>query len=340
MQRKLSLKDVASAAGVHVSTVSRALNPETAKLLSPAVAEHVRAVAERMGYCPNVAAAALRTSRTGAIGYVVPDLTHPAFPDLLRGVDGILGASGYVPLVLSVEHDFRRAPALLREMRGRRVDGVIIATAQADDPFIAAALADGTPMVSINAAPTETAAFAAVLADEDAGMAAVMAYLRGLGHARIGHLAGPLPTQTGRTRLQSFLVHGGAADRVEHASAYDRPGAHAACRRLLDRFPPGTPGGLTAMVAANDLLALGCLDVFAERGLGCPDDVSLTGFMDLPNMDLVAPALTTVRVDLRAMGEQAARLLLAQMAPGGAAPQTVVQPVELMIRRSCRPSSD
>lgn len=339
MQRKPSLKDVAAAAGVHVSTVSRALNPETAKLLSPAVAEHVRAVADQMGYCPNMAAAALRTSRTGAIGYVVPDLTHPAFAEMLRGADAVLGAAGYVPLVLSVEHDFRRAPALLREMRGRRVDGVMIATAQVDDPFIATALADGVPMVSINAASTAGAGFAAVVADEDAGVAALMGHLRELGHGRIAHLAGPAVTQTGRSRLAAFIAQGGDAAMVEHASSYDRPGALAACRRLLDRFPPGTPAGLTAIFAANDLLALGCLDVFAERGLQCPRDVSLTGFMDLPNMDLMAPALTTVRMDLRTMGERAAHLLLAQMAPGGAAAETVVLPVELMVRRSCRPLS-
>lgn len=339
MQRRIGLKDVAIAAGVHVSTVSRALNPETAKLVSPAVVEHVRALAERMGYSPNAAAAALRTSRTGAVGYVVPDLTHPAFAEVLRGADAVLGAAGYVPLVLSVEHDFRRASALLREMRGRRMDGVLVGTAQVDDPFIAAALADGTPMVSINAAPAAGSNFAAVVADEDAGVAAVMAHLRGLGHGRIAHLAGPAATQTGRSRLAAFIAQGGDADMVELASSYDRPGALEACRRLLERFPPGTAGGVTAIVAANDLLALGCLDVFAERGVRCPRDVSLTGFMDLPNMDMVAPSLTTVSMDLRGMGAQAARMLLGQMAqPGGEPPRVAVTPVSLVARgSSCAP---
>lgn len=335
MQRKISLKDVARAAGVHVSTASRALNRETAKLLSPGVVAKIQAVAHDMGYCPNVMAAALRTSRSGAIGFVVPDLAHPAFPAMLRGAEQVLGAAGYVLLIMSVEHDFSRAPALLNEMRGRQVDGVIIATAQADDPFIAAALADRTPVVCINAADPG-GRFAAVMADEAVGIAAVMAYLRGLGHRRIGHLAGPAATLTGGNRLAAFVSYGGDPRRIEAASAYDRPGAHAACRKLLDRFPPGTPDGLTAIAAANDLLALGCLDVLAERGLNCPRDVSLTGLMDLPNMDLIAPALTSVRMDLQAMGELAARMLLPQMTAGLRVPETAIVPASLIVRESCR----
>lgn len=335
MRRKPSLRDVADAAGVHVSTVSRALNAETARLLSPEVAERVRAVAEDMGYCPNAMAAALRTARSGAVGLVVPDMTHPAFPAILHGAEAVLGPAGYVLLVMSVEHDFRRAPDLLRQMRSRQLDGVIVATAQADDPFIAAALADDRPMVAINAADP-AGAYPSVIVDEAQGMAAVMEHLHAQGHRRIAHLAGPSVTRTGRARQQAFLTHGGHADRLAAAAAYDRPGAHAACRDLLDRFPPESRDGVTAIVAGNDLLALGCLDVFAERGLRCPDHVSLTGFMDLPNMDLISPALTTVRVDLGGMGEQAARLLLRRMAGGGQDDGCVVLPVELVVRQSCR----
>ncbi|HTH16438.1 MAG TPA: LacI family DNA-binding transcriptional regulator [Magnetospirillum sp.] len=338
MQRRVSLKDVARAAGVHVSTVSRALSRETAKLLSPAVAERIQAVAEEMGYCPNAMAAALRTSRSGAVGMVVPDLTHPAFSVMLRGADEVLGAAGYVPVILSVEHDFRRTSALLRELRGRRVDGILIATAQVDDPFIAAVAREATPMVAINATDIEGAPFPGVVADEAAGVAMVMDHLRDLGHVQISHLAGPAATLTGQARMAAFVANGGDPLWTEHASAYDRAGGHAACHRLLDRFPPGRPGGLTAIVTANDLLALGCLDVLRERGLRCPDDVSLTGFMDLPNMDLIDPPLTTVRVDLLGMGRCAAQKLLSLLTVGaGPQPKMEIMPTSLVVRRSCRP---
>ncbi len=339
MQRKVSLKDVARAAGVHVSTVSRALHPETATLLSAEVAKHVRDVAEQLGYCPDVMAAGLRTRRSGAIGLVVPDLTHPAFPAMLRGAEMVLGAAGYVVLVVSVEHDFSRAPALLRQMRGRRLDGIIIATAQADDPFLTAALAEHIPLVAANiTAAGDPPAFAWVAADEKSGIGQAMDYLRGLGHTRIGHLAGPTATMTGRGRLAAFLSHGGDGRRVATASIYDRPGAHDACRQLLDRFPPGTADGVTALVTASDLLALGCLDVLNERGLSCPGDLSLVGFMDLPHMDLINPALTTIRTDLPGVGEWAARLLLPQLAASvdRPPPQARLMPVDLVVRRSCR----
>lgn len=332
MHRKPCLKDVAQAAGVHVSTVSRALNRATAGLLSPVVVDRIRAVAESMGYCPNAMAAALRTSRSGAVGMVVPDLTHPAFPHILRGAEAVLGEAGYVVLAMSVEHDFRRAEALLREMRVRQLEGILVGTAQVDDPFIAGAQADDIPMVCINA----TGPWPSVIVDAAKAAELVMGHLRELGHGRIGYLAGPDVTVTGRARLAAFVARGIDPDLTESAAAYDRAGARDACRRLLDRFPPGTAHGLTALTTANDVLALGCLDVMAERGLRCPHDVSLTGFMDLPNMDLIAPGLTTVRMDLLEMGQTAARILLRRMAAvqDGAPPEQVILPVELVVRGS------
>lgn len=331
MEKGPCLKDVAREAGVHVSTVSRALHPDTARLLSAEVVARIRAIAARMGYCPNASAATLRTQRSGAVAMVVPDLSHPSFPDILRGAQWVLGQAGLICVVYSVEHDFATTEVILREIRARQFDGAIIATAQVDDPFLAALVPSGLPVVAVNAAHPDCPS---VLPDDDTGIALALTHLRGLGHRRIAHLAGPAPTMSGRVRRQAFLAQGGEADLVETASAYTRQGAHQACRALLERAGPGQRGALTAIVAANDLLALGCLDVLRERGLSCPDDVSLSGVLDLPHMDLVAPALTTIHVDSLALGQDAALLLMRRLDGEPARPQTLRQPVTLVARQS------
>lgn len=330
MNKKPSLKDVARAANVHVSTVSRALNPETAKLLSAEVAARVAEVAAQLGYCPNAMAAGLRTAKSRAVGVVVPDLSHPLFPQMLRGVEGVLRREGYVALVVSVEHDFTRAPAILRELEARRVDGLIVATAQMDDPFLAAALSGGKPMVSVNA-DDALGRFPAVMADDAGGIAQALNHLRALGHTRIAHLAGPHATRTGQSRRAAFQQLGGG-DWIEAAASYDREGGANACRALLRRHP-----GLTAIVTANDLLALGCYDALAEAGLRCPEDVSVTGFMDLPYMDLVSPPLTTVRLGQQEMGVLAAGMILDRISHPAAPVRRVQVEVALVARRSTAP---
>jgi LacI family transcriptional regulator len=332
-----TLKRVAEAAGVHVSTVSRAVNPETRHLVAEPVAARVLAEAARLGYRPDAAAAALRTGRSRLVGALVPGIANPVFAPILAGAEAVLAARGYALLVADPGDDPARAAALADGMASRRVDGLLLATAAGrDDPVVSRCLARGTPVVLINRAEAEPRA-PSVVSDDREGMRLAVGHLAGLGHRRIGHVAGPPSLSTGDLRRRGFeaamAAHGlGAAAAVEPAAAYTREAGAEAARRLLARRPD-----LTALACANDLLALGAYDALAEAGLRVPGDVSVTGHNDMPMVDMVAPPLTTVRIGHAEMGREAAHLLLRAMEDPAAPPArgtAVLLRPELVVRAS------
>jgi LacI family transcriptional regulator len=160
-----------------------------------------------------------------------------------------------------------------------------------------------------------------------------VAHLQALGHTRIGHLGGPQTVSTGAERLSGF--HAAMAEAgltptsVVTAASFTREAGVETGARLLDAAPD-----LTAVVAANDLLALGLYDVLAERGRRCPDDVSVVGHNDMPLVDMVAPPLTTIRIRHHEMGLEAARLLLELMRKTSPGVTEVVLRPELVVRAS------
>jgi LacI family transcriptional regulator len=174
-----------------------------------------------------------------------------------------------------------------------------------------------------------------VVTDDATGMRLAVEHLAALGHRRIGHIAGPQTVSTGVRRRAGFkqaTINAGLATRdiaIETARAYTREQGRVAALRLLDRRQPPT-----AIVAANDLLALGVYDALGERGLNCPRDVSVVGHNDMPYVDMLSPPLTTVRIAQRDMGNQAARLLLQEIAGPAARRERVVLEPKLIVRGS------
>jgi len=332
---KPTLRQVAEATGVHVSTVSRALSPETRHLVAASVAARVMQEAERLGYRPDAAATALRTGRSKLVGALVPGIANPVFAPILAGAEGVLGAAGYALMVADPGDDPSRALALADEMAARRVDGLLLATVSVDeDPVVSRALQRGMPVVLINR--TEAIArTASVVSDDALGLELAVRHLVGLGHQRIGHLAGPPIRSTGGLRRQGFVSAmteaGLDPSAIEAAGAYVRAEGERACLRLLERHPD-----LTAIACANDLLALGAYDALARLGLRVPADISVTGHNDMPLVDMVAPPLTTVRIGHAEMGCEAARLLLSALGHHAAPLRatSMVLPPHLVIRSS------
>jgi LacI family transcriptional regulator len=335
--KRVTIQDVARAARVHASTVSRALSPHARRLVTPAVADRVRAVAARLGYVPDPVAAGLRTRRTATVGVLIPDLANPVFPPILRGIESALGDAGYTAIIANTDNDPDRACQALERLAARRVDGMILATVTYGDPLVARCRKLGLPVALVNRGGDAGDA-SAVTNDDTLGIAAAVEHLVGLGHRHIAHVAGPHQLSTGAARRASFVAamraHGLGADdaRVAEAASYGIAAGIPAAARLLDRHPD-----LTAIVAANDLLALGCYDELARRGLACPRDVSVTGYNDMPFADRFAPPLTTVRIAHRAMGETVARVLLAEIAGPRARRQHVRLEPELVVRGSTAP---
>jgi LacI family transcriptional regulator len=338
--RIATLQHVADEAGVHRSTASRALDPGTAGLISSAVVARVADAALRLGYRRDLLAAGLRNSRSRLVGVLVPDMANPVFAPILGGIEAGLAAAGYGTLVANARFGDAGSLDLIEALLGRRAEGVILATARAHDPVLARCLALGLPTVLVNRADPE-GRLPAAISDDREGMGLAVRHLAGLGHVRIGHLAGPGDVSTGQLRAEGFRTAmrglGLDAGCVVAAAAYSRDAGRDAALQLFEQY-----NGITAVAAANDLLALGAYQALAARGLHCPADVSVTGYNDMPLVDMVQPPLTTVRIPHDRIGRESARLLLAQMAAmrGAADPaapaQSVLAPV-LVVRDSTAP---
>jgi LacI family transcriptional regulator len=329
-----TLRDVANAAGVHPATASRALNEATRELVRPATVARVRAVAKALGYQVNPIARSLKTSRSETVGVLIPDLTNPLFPPIVRGLEDELAGSGYTVLSANTDNDPARAATNFAAMQARQVDGFIVLTALLDDPLMQDAAERGVPMVLVNR-QTEHLDVSAVAGDDANGIARSVDHLVELGHRDIAHVAGPLNVSTGVVRERAFRDamrrHGLRDDRVTVAEAYSEPAGRTAMLELLAHDRP------TAVVAGNDLLAIGCYDAFDETGLTCPDDISVTGFNDMPLISRLRPPLTSVRVPQYELGIEAARLLLDRLRGRTVTPRVVLLPVTLMVRGSTAP---
>lgn len=334
MNRRPTLRDVATKAGVHPGTASRALNPETRNLVNARTAERVNRVAQSLGYRPNPHARTLKTARSATVGLVIPDLTNPLFPPIARGVEGVLAEAGYNAWIVNTDNDTARESAAVESLRDRNVDGFILATATLDHALAQQLAAQDAPVILVNRR-TENTDIPSVTPDDAAGIAMAIRHLVELGHQKIVHLAGPQTTSTGVNRLRSYRHalgdHGleDSPDRVVVCEAYTEDAGAKALNQLLDA---GTD--FTAVLAANDLLAVGCYDALDQHGLSCPEDVSVVGFNDTLFMDKLRPPLTTVRVPHYEIGAEAARLLLEELRSPGRHPRSVLLPLTLVVRQS------
>jgi LacI family transcriptional regulator len=326
------LKDVAAAAGVHPATASRALNESTASLLSPETVERVRAAAERLGYRVNRMARALKTRRSFAIGMLIPDITNPFFPPVVKGAEDSLAGAGYTLVLANTDNDEAKERLQLSGMLQSQVDGLLMATARRRGASVEQLRSGPVPMVLVNRT-IDRGGVSAVIPDDLGSMRLAVRHLHELGHRRIGHVAGPADTSTGSRRARGFTEAmrdlGLPPGRMVRARLFNEQEGRRAAAALLEREPE-----LTAIVAANDLLALGTLDAAAEAGLDCPGDLSVIGVNDVPLADRLQPPLTTIRVAEYDLGRQAARLLLAHIEDPERRAETVVTAPELIVRGS------
>jgi LacI family transcriptional regulator len=335
-RRRTTLKDVADATGVHSSTVSRALDPASRHLITPAVAARIEAAAQALGYRPNSIASSLRTRRSMTVGVVVPDITNPVFPPILRGIEDRLAADQYISIMVNSDSDGARESTLIDTLRARGVDGLILASAQRDDPAISRAVEEGIPVVTVNR-KVDDPAVSSVTNDEDRGVRLAVRHMVELGHRRIAHVAGPTSLSTGLMRFEAFgralaeagLPHDPAL--IAFSAAFNE-GEGARCTEAL----LAAGHGFSAIVCANDRLAIGAIEALRAAGRRCPDDVSVSGHNDMPFADRITPPLTTVRIQKREAGIQAAAILIAQLAtpPDARSAVHVTLPVELVVRAS------
>jgi LacI family transcriptional regulator len=307
-------------------------------LISPEVVVRVEQAAKKLGYVPNRAAAALRTGKSSCVGVLLPDITNPVFPPILRGVEDGLRTAGLFTLVANAAGSAQATFELMSRMLAQGVDGVILATASRHDSLLPLLRKTNTPVVLVNRLDAR-ANCSAVISDDHSGMAQSVGHLVDLGHQHIAHLAGPQTLSTGERRMQGFvaaMADAGLQPRwIENCESYSIESGYAACQRLLARMREASGTAyLTALVACNDLVALGAIDALRQTGLVVPQEVSVTGHNDMPLMDRVEPALTTVRIQHNEMGHAAAKLLIQAMQNPESSCTTIVLRPELVVRCS------
>lgn len=333
-KRNVNIKDVAAMAKVHPSTVSRVLNPETRSMVSGAVADRVSRIAAEMGYARSTLAYGLRTGRTHTIGVVIPDLTNPLFPPIIRQIERTLADQEYIAILADSDNNQKNETTIVQSLMSRNVDGLILATAHRLDSVVSTIVEDQVPLVLVNRT-IDTHSVTAVINDDEHGIELAVSHLIGLGHKSIAFLGGPQDTSTGHDRFLAFkkLMRDGTFeshdDLILNCKAFTEAEGHRGFLSILE-----TKRKFTAVVAANDLLALGCYDAMTELGLSCPADISVTGFNDMPFMNRLSPPLTSLRIPHDEIGNQAARLLLERILNPESQVRTVNLLPELIIRKS------
>lgn len=334
---RLGIKDVARTAGVHASTVSRVLNPHTRKMVSDEVAEKVLKIAEELGYKRNPLAAGLRTRRSQTVGILIPDLTNPLFPPIVRGIERTLGAEGYISILADSDNNVKNEEIILEQMKSRHVDGLILATARRKDPTVEECIREGIPVVLVNRTVDDESVMS-VINNDELGIRTVLTHLMDLGHKHIAYIGGPQNTSTGYARYRAFLDSARAAgirpDRelIVNARAFTELAGYQCLSDILK-----TGKKITAVLTANDLLALGCYDALDEYKLRCPQDVSVTGFNDMPFINRFSPPLTTLHIPHYDLGVQAAMLLLEKMRDPDTTIKSIMLEPRLIVRKSTAP---
>lgn len=337
MRKRVTLKDIAREAGVHVSTVSRALDPGSKTSLTDDVEKKIRKIATRLGYRPNRIAAGLRTNRSMSIGLIIPDITNTLFPPLVRGVESVLEPAGYTTILVNTDNNLDRERRQIEVLREHGVDGIISGAAELKDPGLAEAAAQGLPVVTVNRR-LEKSPVPYVINDESDGFRMLVEHLVHLGHQHLAYISGPLELSTGVGRYRALKENCAILnlklddDVIEVASRYDEAEGQRCAKALLARKPQ-----TTAILCANDRLAIGAYAGLGELNLRVPKDVSVTGFNDNPMLGLIPPGLTTIRVEQFEAGRACAEILLTAIRGDRQGSVGTVLPVEMIVRQSTAP---
>jgi len=326
MDRRVTITDVARAAGVATSTVSRAFtNPGR-------VNQHTRAqvleVARQLGYTPNAAARALESGRSNTLALLVPDITNPYFAGVIKGAERAAAAADLILVLADTQENAATEEQLVRRL-GPSVDGFVLSASRLPDAQLLEA-ANRHAVALVNRA---TPGLASVVADFDSGTRQIIDHLVSFGHRSVVFLGGPPESWSGARRWAGLRAAaedaGVTATRFGPYAPVLAGGAAAADAALA--------AGATAVVAHNDMLAIGVMQRMAHRGVDVPGDVSVVGFDDIVGAEFCWPPLTTLRERTEAAGAGAVEAVAAQAYAGVVEPSVRVLPTQLMVRASSGP---
>lgn len=314
--RTTTIKDVAKRARVGIATVSRTLHGSSQ--VSPETAARVLKVVEELGYRPDTNAQSLASGRSRMLGLVVSDITNPFFPELIKGFEDVALQNGYDVFVASTNYDPARTALCVQRMIERKIDGVAIMTSEVDPSLTDTFARRKVPLVFLDVG-TVGKGVSNVKVDYGGGITQAVEHLRGLGHQRIAFISGPSGLESARERRDAFVrcMEGGCSGACREIAIEEGnhrvDGGLEAMLRLLERAPRPT-----AVIASNDLTAIGAMRAIRQRGLRVPEDISVVGFDDIQMAEFTEPPLTTVRLLRTEVARLACDALVQSMRTHGA----------------------
>ena len=302
----MNITAVARKARVSTATVSRTINGSAN--VSPKTADRVRRAIEALNFYPNTNARALGSGRSSLYGLIISDITNPFFPELVKAFEDIAVEHKQEVLIANTDYNAERMEHCVSRMLQRKVDGVAIMTSEMDDRLIENFSRRNVPLIFLDTIATRPG-INTIRIDYDAGVQIAVEHLTGLGHRSIGFISGPLWLASARTRHRAFTEGLGRhdlaiRDRLMQEGNHRVDGGHAAMQRILGSGAPPT-----AIVASNDLTAIGALGAIYEAGLRVPDDISVIGYDDILLSAYTRPALTTLAISRTEIAATAFRTL-------------------------------
>ncbi len=303
----MRIKDVAREAGVSTATVSHVIN--NSRFVTEATRVRVLDAIERCNYYPNVLARSLASGRSQMLGVLVSDISNPFFPELVKSIEEAAFERGYDLLLLNTNYDAERTSDYVRRIIQRKVAGVALMTSEMDSELIDKLARCHVSVVFLDAGSAGEC-MSNLLVDYESGIDEAIRHLVSLRHTRLAYIGGPRRLRSAIKRLEAFqnsvarhLLNAPPALLFE--GDFRLEGGRRAARELLAaRELP------TAVVVANDMMALGVMQECRARGLRIPSDLSLIGFDDIAFAELTDPPLTTVCLPRRELGRMAVEALL------------------------------
>ena len=303
----MRIKDIAREAGVSTATVSHVIN--RTKYVTDDTRARVRQAIEKFNYQPNAHAQMLATGRSNIVGLLVSDISNPFFPEIVKSIETVVNERGYNLILLNTNYNAKRAVEDVRRLIKLKAAGIILVTAEFDESLIEEATSSKTPFVFHDLGKAGENMSNVVL-DYAAGIEEAVLHLISLGHKEIAHIAGSSEIYSGLVRRQAFLEamkrHLPAAPQAKIYEGDFRfeGGRLAATEILAEKKLP------TAVVVANDLMALGAMREFKAAGLTVPRDISIVGFDDIAFASYAEPPLTTVCSPRAEIGRRAVEALM------------------------------
>jgi LacI family transcriptional regulator len=327
--RHVTIEDVALAAGVSVSTVSRVIRDHPDVRVETLA--RVRAAIQELGYRPSPIARALVSGQTRLLALLVSDLMNPFYPQLAKSIEEEAGKVGYTVIVCNTGDAVSEVRRHLARLLGQGLDGVIHASVGRDESAVLSALGDPRRVVFSNRPPLSRSV-SYVVSDNFGGARTLTRHLLDVGHRRIGFIAGPVYAGNAKERLRGFEVAMGEVEGTQALMVHKKFAKESGTSAVRDWMENGASP--TAIIANNDTVALGAMEELTRRGLRIPADVAVAGFdgTDFSASPLIG--LTTVDQHIDEMGRRAVRVLLEQLGSETYAPTRQILPTELLARRS------